>query len=219
VGAPRYRDVVWLFIVTIGVAIMIVIVTRGDFRELVRLRVTGVWLLFAGLAIQIGLEFIDLDKNQIDTIGYGVLMVSYAFILSFCFANLRIRGFGVIAIGIGLNAVVIGLNQGMPTVAIGNDAHGNRIEKLVEQTVKHRPEADDDLLGFLGDRIVFPEPLDTVVSFGDLIMAVGICELTYAGTRRHWRRGGKRDPMDQWREPSTSRRSSTRSRAPTTRPS
>jgi hypothetical protein len=186
---------VWLFVVTIGVAVIIVIVTGGDFRELVRLRVTGVWLLFAGLGIQVALEFVDFEKSQIETIGYGVLMVSYAFILSFCFANLNLRGFGVIAVGIGLNALVIGLNQGMPTVAIGNDAHGNRIEKPVEQTVKHRPESDDDLLDFLGDRIVFPEPLDTVVSFGDLIMAVGICELAYTGTRRHWKRGGKRDPM------------------------
>ena len=174
----------WLFILTLGVALVVVIVTRGDLREIVRLRVSGVWLLLAGLAIQIALEFIEFDRAQAETVGYGLLMVSYALILAFCFANLNIRGFGVIAVGIGLNALVIGLNQGMPTVAIGNDAQGNRIEKPVEQTVKHRPEGDDDLLGFLGDRILLPEPFDTVVSFGDLIMAVRICELAYTGTRR-----------------------------------
>ena len=95
----------------------------------------------------------------------------------------------MIAFGLGLNALVIGLNQGMPTVAIGNNARGERVEKPVELTVKHRPESNDDLLGFLDDRILFPEPLDTVVSFGDLVMAVGICELVYYGTRRHRRRG------------------------------
>jgi hypothetical protein len=210
---------VWLFVLTLGVAVVVVIVTGGDFREIVRLRVSGIWLLFAGLAIQVALEFVEFDRDQIETVGYGALMVSYAFILAFCFTNLNIRGFGVIAIGIGLNALVIGLNQGMPTIAVGNDAQGNRVEKPVEQTVKHRPEADDDLLGFLGDRIVLPKPFDTVVSFGDLIMAVGICELAYTGTRRWWKRGGKRDPTDQWREPITPRRSSTRSKAATTRPS
>ena len=188
----RYREPVWLFVLTIAIAAVIVIVTWGDFRQLARLRIAAVWLLFAGLAIQVALELVDFEKSQIETIGYGLLMVSYAFILAFCFANLHIRGFGVITVGIALNALVIGLNQGMPTVNIGNDAHGNRVEKRVEQTVKHRPEADDDLLGFLGDKIVFPKPFDTVVSFGDLIMAVGICELAYYGTRRRRVRGGVR---------------------------
>jgi len=177
---------------TIGAAAVIVIATWGDFRELTRLRITGIWLLFTGLAIQIALEFVEFDTDQIETVGYGLLMVSYAFILAFCFANLNIRGFGLIAIGIGLNALVIGLNQGMPTLNIGNDVHGNRIEKRVEQTVKHRPKSDDDLLGFLGDEIAFPKPFDTVVSFGDLIMAVGICELAYFGTRRRHRRPSAR---------------------------
>jgi hypothetical protein len=173
-----------LLVVTVGAAVLIVVATRGDFRQLARVRFVAVWLLFAGLAVQIALEFVDFGADQIETTGYGLLMVSYALMLAFCFANLHIRGFGVIAVGVGLNALVIGLNQGMPTLNIGNDARGNRVEKPVEQTVKHRPERDGDLLGFLGDEILFPEPLDTVVSFGDLVMAVGICELAYFGTRR-----------------------------------
>ncbi len=180
---------VWLLVVTVAAAVLLVIVTWGDFRELTRLQITGVWLLIAGVAIQVALEFVDLDADQIDTVGYGLLMVSYALILSFCLANVSIRGFGVIAVGLGLNALVIGLNQGMPTIAIGNNARGERVEKPVELTVKHRPQSNDDLLGFLDDRILFPEPLDTVVSFGDLVMAVGICELAYYGTRRHRKRG------------------------------
>jgi hypothetical protein len=212
---------VWLLVLTVAGAALIVILTWGDFRELGRLRIAGVWLLFVGLAIQIALEFIDFTGDEIDTTGYGILMVSYAFILSFCFANISIRGFGVISVGVALNALVIGLNQGMPTVAIGNDKAGNRVEEPVEQTVKHRQERDDDLLGFLGDTIIFPEPFDTVVSFGDLIMSVGICELAYCGTRRRRRRGnrGSTTQKAQTRAASTPRRSRTRSSAPTTRPS
>jgi hypothetical protein len=210
---------VWLLVLTIGAAALIVVVTWGDVRELGRLRIVGVWLLFVGLAIQIALELVDLTPDQMDTIGYGVLMVSYAFILSFCFANLSIRGFGVIAVGVALNALVIGLNQGMPTVGIGNDEQGNRVEEPVERTVKHRQESDDDLLGVLGDKIVLPEPFDSVVSFGDLIMSVGICELAYYGTRRRRTRGSSAARTSQTRAGSTPRRSSTRSSAPTTRPS
>jgi len=213
---------VWLLVLTVGAAALIVVLTWGDFRELGRLRIVGVWLLFVGLAIQVALEFVDFTNDQMDSIGYGVLMVSYAFILSFCFANLSIRGFGVIAVGVALNALVIGLNQGMPTVGIGNDKAGNRVEEPAERTVKHRQERDDDLLGVLGDKIVFPEPFDTVVSFGDLIMSVGICELVYYGTRRRRRRTsrGTSPPRNaQTRTGSTPRRSSTRSSAFTTRPS
>jgi hypothetical protein len=110
-------------------------------------------------------------------------MVSYVLILAFCVTNLSTRGFGVIAIGIAMNALVIGLNQGMPTKPIGSDAQGNRIFKPVQQTVKHQQQRDDDLLGFLGDRILFPKPLNELVSFGDLVLAVGLCELVYYGSR------------------------------------
>ncbi|MCJ7436879.1 MAG: DUF5317 domain-containing protein [Acidimicrobiia bacterium] len=205
----------WLLVLTVVAAAIVVLVTWGDPRRLARLKISGVWLLFVGLAIQVGIEVIDIPKDQIETLGYGLLMASYAFILAFCFVNLSTRGFGVIAVGIALNALVIGLNQGMPTGAIGNDPAGNRVEKPIEQSVKHRPESDSDLLGFLGDKIVLPEPFDEVLSAGDLVIAVGICELAYFGTRRRRRGSGRAQPRATTRP----RSSSTRSRAPTTRPS
>lgn len=203
----------WLLILTLLAALIVVLVTGGSFRELGRLRITGVWILFAGLALQIFLEFVELPKSQHETLGYGILMVSYALVLAFCFSNLQTRGFGLISIGIALNALVIGLNQGMPTVPIGNDAAGNRVRERIEQTVKHRPQSDDDLLPFLDDRIILPEPFDEVFSFGDLIMSVGICEMAYFSTRRRRRRGSAGQAR------ASTRPSSTRSRAPTTRPS
>ncbi len=174
----------WLLIVTALSGVLVVTLTRGSFSELTKLRVTATWLLAAGLVIQIGLEYIDFPRDEMETIGYAFLMVSYGLILAFCLANLPTKGFGVIATGIAMNALVIGLNQGMPTKPVGNDASGNRVRKPVEQTVKHRQERSDDLLGFLGDKVLFPRPLDTLVSFGDLVIAVGICELAFYGSRR-----------------------------------
>jgi hypothetical protein len=175
---------VWLLVLTVVAAAIVVLVTWGDPRRLAGLKISGVWLLFVGLVLQIIIEFVDIPKDQIESLGYGLLMASYAFILAFCFVNVSTRGFGLIAVGIALNALVIGLNQGMPTRAIGNDPAGNRVEKPIEQSVKHRPESDGDLLGFLGDKIVLPEPFDEVLSAGDLVIAIGICELAYFGTRR-----------------------------------
>jgi hypothetical protein len=207
---------VWLLLLTVVAAVLVVVLTGGRFSELTNLRIAAGWLLVGGLGIQIALEFIDIPKDQIETLGYGLLMVSYALILAFCFANLSTHGFGVIAVGVAMNALVIGLNQGMPTVPIGNDAQGHRVQKPIEQTVKHRPETDDDLLPVLDDHIVLPEPFDEVLSFGDLVMAMGICELAYSGSRRRRRRGQRATGQASSRTP---RRDSTRSSASSTRPS
>jgi len=174
---------VWLLLGTVVGAVLVVTVSRGSFSQLAALRVRGFWLLALGLGMQAALEFVDLPKNEIETVGYGILMASYACILAFCLANIASAGFGVIAIGIAMNALVIGLNQGMPTKPIGNDANGNRVYKAVSQTVKHRQTNDDDLLPILGDRILLPKPADSLVSFGDLVISIGICELTYFASR------------------------------------
>jgi hypothetical protein len=176
---------VWLLLATVLGASVVVLATRGSFSGLSHLRIAAAWLLGAGLLIQIALEYVNFPRNQIETVGYPLLMASYVLILAFCLANVPTRGFGLIAVGIAMNALVIGLNQGMPTKPIGNDAAGNRVRKPVEQTVKHRQERGDDLLGFLGDKILFPRPFDTLVSFGDLVLAIGVCELAYYASRRN----------------------------------
>jgi hypothetical protein len=202
----------WLFVLTLAVAALIVLITRGSWARLFHLPIQGSLFFFAGLFIQIALEYVDFAPDRIETTGYALLMLSYAFLLAFCLVNLPLRGMGVIAIGIALNVVVIGLNQGMPTRAVGLDANGRRIEKPIEQSVKHRPASDDDLLGFLGDEILLPEPFDALISIGDIVLAIGICELAYFGSRTRRRR-------PRQRLASTPRRSSTRSSAPSTRPS
>lgn len=174
----------WLLIATALVGLLVVGLTRGSFGQMARLRVAAPWLLAAGLILQAVLEYIDLPRREIDTVGYGLLMASYALLLAFCVTNLRTRGFGVIAIGIALNTLVIGLNQGMPSKPVGDDARGNRVYSPVVQTIKHRQEQKSDLLRVLDDRILFPKPFDELVSFGDLVIAVGICELTYYASRR-----------------------------------
>lgn len=183
---------VWLLVLTVVAALLVVLVTFGSFSQLSELSVSGGWMLAGGLGMQVALEFVEIPKDDIETVGYGLLMASFALILAFCLTNLRTWGFGVIAIGIAMNALVIGLNQGMPTIPIGNDADGNRIQKPIELSVKHRPEEPDDLLRFLDDRILLPEPFDAVVSFGDLVVSVGICELAYFASRRRRRRGTAR---------------------------
>jgi hypothetical protein len=201
-----------LLLLTLVAAALTVVVTGGSWNRLFHLPIRGSLFFVAGLLLQAVLGLVEFSPERIETAGYGLLMLSYALLLTFCLINLPQRGMGVIALGIALNAVVIGLNQGMPTRAIGIDGQGNRIEKPIEQTVKHRPASDDDLLGFLGDEILLPPPFDALLSVGDIVLAFGICELAYFGSRTRRRRRRQRGT-------SAPRRSNDRSSAPSTRPS
>lgn len=201
----------WFVAVTVGCVAVTVIATHGSWRQLAHLPIRGGLLLVAGLMLQAALEYIEFANDRIETTGYALLMLSYVFLIAFCLVNLPLRGMSVIAVGIALNAVVIGLNQGMPTrpVAIEN---GERVERPIERSVKHRPESPDDLVGFLGDKILLPEPVDTIISIGDIVLVAGLCELAYFGSR-------KRRKRSRQRPTSSPRRSSTRSSAASTRPS
>ncbi|HMF04441.1 MAG TPA: DUF5317 domain-containing protein [Acidimicrobiia bacterium] len=174
---------VTLAIVT-GVALLVVVVTRGSFSQLYRLPIQSIWMVVVALAIQIVLAFVDIPADRLDDLGFALVMASYAFLLAFCFVNLRVPMMWIIALGIALNALVIGLNRGMPTAP--NEVttrSGRTVAEPIERTAKHRPESDDDVLQFLGDRLRVPEPVDELVSIGDVVIGVGIVLVCYQGSR------------------------------------
>ena len=172
-----------------GIALVVVLVTRGSLSQLFRLPIQSIWMVLVALGIQILLAFVDIPASRLDDLGFGLVMASYAFLLAFCFVNLRISLMWVIGVGIALNALVIGLNQGMPTR--DNEVttrSGRTIEEPIERTAKHRPESSDDLLPFLGDRLQVPSPIDEVISIGDVVIGLGIILVCYQGSRVRRRR-------------------------------
>jgi hypothetical protein len=181
----RYRGRVLVYVIAIVVAILVVPLTGGQFARLGDIRLQRVWLLFAGLGLQILLEFVDLPRARYDDVGLALLLLSYVFIIGFGLSNLLLTGMGVITVGIAMNAFVIALNQGMPY----RYPEGTK----VETTVKHRPEQPDDILPALGDTIVLGDPVNAAISFGDLVIAVGLVDLTYRASRRP-RRSRRRLP-------------------------
>jgi len=173
--------------VTLGLTIVIVLVTRGRFLALARMRVRALWLLLAAAVLQAGIAFVSFPEARVDDVGFALLMSSYALLLAFCFANLGLRGMGVVLVGVGMNTVVIGLNGGMPaTEDVWRD--GEVVSEPFERTVKHKPETDEDLVPFLSDIILLPEPINEVISFGDLVLAVGVVDVVYWGSRRRRRK-------------------------------
>jgi hypothetical protein len=204
------------YVVAIVVAIVVVPVTNGSFSRLAEVRFRRAWLLAVGLALQILLEVIPLAPARYDDVGVGILLLSYVALLGFCASNLRTRGIELIGLGIALNAVVIALNLGMPyKVADGLPR---------ETTVKHRPTRDSDVAVFLSDQIVFGDPVDAAISIGDVVLAVGIVELAYVGSRRPRRRDRTRmidltaeDEIDVRSPQPTASAVTTRSKASSTR--
>lgn len=162
-------------------AVLLVIVTRGSLLRLGRLPVRGLELLFAGLAIQGVLPLVGIPRSHYDDVGFGLLIASYALILTFAFTNLHIRGMTIVAVGIALNALVIALNQGMPAKGpTRTTTDGRRVSRVIT-SVKHRLERPGDVLTVLDDRIVLSHDL---LSFGDLVLVAGLLDVCFWGSRR-----------------------------------
>lgn len=165
-------------------AVLLVVATRGSLLRLGRVPFRGLDLLFAGLVIQVLVPLVDLPRARLDDVGFGLLLASYALILTFAFTNLHIRGMSIVAIGIALNAVVIALNQGMPAKGPTRTTTDGRHVSRVIISVKHRPERPGDVLTVLDDRIMLPRPSHDLLSFGDLVLVAGLLDVCYRGSRR-----------------------------------
>lgn len=174
-----------VYVILILVAPLIPLVTRGSYTRLLDVKWRFKSVLFAGLAIQIALEYLTIPRAHWHDLGFGLLVASYVLILAFAARNLVLRGMGIVLIGIACNALVITLNQGMPV----KFPPEWRDKAWAQATVKHHPTQPDDRLRFLSDIIVVKGPFDLVMSFGDLILVVGLCDVAYHASRKQKPRG------------------------------
>jgi hypothetical protein len=130
-------------------------------------------LLAVGVAVQAAAAFVT-------RAGVALVLLSYVVLLVYAAANYRHVGMGVVFVGIALNLLVIAANGGMPVrasaiVAAGIVDHHAEVHTLDFGSKRHL-KTDDDRLTWLGD--VIPVPVATeVLSFGDLVMAVGIADV------------------------------------------
>ena len=176
-----------VYVVVVVVAALIPAVTRGSYTRLLDTPWHFRSVLFAGLAIQIALEWVTIPRAHWHDVGFGLLVASYVLILGFATRNLVVRGMGIVFIGIACNTLVITLNQGMPFKVPAGSEHAS----WTQPTVKHHPQQPDDKLRFLSDIIVLKSPSESALSFGDLILAIGLCDVAYSASRKPKRRRGK----------------------------
>jgi hypothetical protein len=162
------------------VAALVPLLTGGSYRRLAEAPWRWGGLLALGLGLQLLLDTGLIPRSSWHSVGFGMLVASYVLLIGFCSGNLLVRGMAVVLIGVALNAFVVTIDQGMP-VRIPPDWHQGRGH--VSTTVKHHPREPGDHLLALTDIIVLRR-LDTVISFGDLIIAFGLIDAIYWASRR-----------------------------------
>jgi hypothetical protein len=159
--------------VTLALAVGLALVTGGRLRNIAATELRHPSILAAAVGIQLGLEILHPTRGTAGHLASALLVVSYVFLLLFCAANFRLRGLAVVAVGIALNGAVITLDRGMPIRAP---------RAAVATTVKHHAERPSDKLKPLGDIILVPA-LRQSLSFGDLIMLVGLVDVLFHCSR------------------------------------
>jgi hypothetical protein len=164
-------------VVTLALALGVALLSGGSLTRVLETRLQALWALFGALALQVMLDLFWSGSGS--GLSHVLLAASYLLLIGFCLANVTLKGMAVVAVGIGLNALVIVVNGGMPI----------RTDPGFRATVKHHAERPSDSLTFLGDIIVL-RPLNQALSFGDLIMLVGLVDVlvhrSRSGTsRRH----------------------------------
>ncbi len=118
---------------------------------------------------------------SVHSAGAAPALAALAALVAFAAANLRMVGMSIVLVGLTLNAVVILANGAMPVdpaavVATGL-ARGEELASLDLGPARRWRDAEDRV-AVLGD-ILPVALLDEVVSFGDLIVAAGLANVTF----------------------------------------
>jgi hypothetical protein len=165
----------WFTAITVAVGALVGLALGGRPRHLPE-HTFHLWpLLLAGLALQVLVE-----AGAAGSLGVGLTLISYVLLLAFGALNLRLAGMGVVMVGMAMNLVPIAINSGMPVrpsalASAGISPSADRAVYVKLRGERH-VETNDDNLVVLGD-IIPIRAFRQVVSFGDLVLGIGIVTL------------------------------------------
>jgi hypothetical protein len=168
-----------LMVVSLSLTLLVGIASGGHLRNLSHIHLRWTGLAVVGFALQ----FVSGPGT---TIPLTCLYVSFVLLSIFAIRNIRIIGFPIILIGIAMNFLVIGLNQGMPVArqALVASGQADTLDDLIHNPYpKHHLASDDDLVVFLGDVIALPQPIGQAISIGDIFTYGGVGVVIVAGMR------------------------------------
>lgn len=161
------------------VAVAVSYARGGRLGALADAPIRAPWLLFLGLGAQLGVDLAAGRGYLADAGGPGlaILVVSQMLVVGWLLLHRHLAGVWLVALGLALNAVVIAANGAMPVDPAAVRALG--LGELEVPVGKHTLLTDDTRLPWLADILPLP-PLRSIVSVGDLVIAVGLLPLTHA---------------------------------------
>ena len=169
----------------VAVGVVIGLVGGGSLRRLGQRRFALWPLLPAGVLLQLPV---------VDRLGVAGLLASYVCLLAFAAANLRMVGMGLVAVGITLNVIPIAVNRGMPVdpdaIVAARIATTDELPTLHTDRKHHVRRHGDHLTAF-SDIIPVGAPVHEVLSFGDVVLSIGVADVLFhllRPTLRHARR-------------------------------
>lgn len=160
-------------------ALAVSAVRGGRLRRIAEAPLHHPWLLFSGLALQLG---VDLAAGRgwlpdAGVAGLALLVASQLLVVAWLVHNRHLPGVWLVAAGLALNALVMTANGAMPVDPDAMRALG--LGELEVPPGKHTLLTAATRLPWLADVIPLP-PLRSIVSAGDLVLAVGLFPLTHA---------------------------------------
>jgi len=165
-------------VAALTLAVLASVVRGGRLRNLAEKPLRASWLLFAGVAIQVGVDLAAARGLLPDAgwSGWTLLVSSQLLVVAFLVANRRLAGVWLVAAGLLLNVAVIAANRAMPVDPAAIAALG--LDGVEVAPGKHTLLTDGTLLPWLADIIPVPW-LRSIVSVGDLVLAAGLLPLTH----------------------------------------
>jgi hypothetical protein len=174
----------WLAVV-LFVALTVAVLRGGRLTNLADIRLKLWWMLPLSFGMQLGTRALPAEPWAAN-LGVAMVLTSYAPLIALVFANRDRKGMWLAGIGVLLNFTVIVLNGGMPVMSeAAVVASGFSPVPQLSESYKHIPLDEATRLPFLAD--VIPMRLvgrGTVISLGDVFLAVGLARFLEAELRR-----------------------------------
>lgn len=171
-----------LILCSIVVALVAARLAGGRLSSFERLPVDGLTFLLAAFVVLIlglVLGWVGLPGGPMYA---AALLLSALLVACFMLVNRSVTGTGLIAAGLLLNALVVGLNGAMPVSAYAAARAGASSQVIADH--RHEAAGHHTRLRFLGDVISVPLPTRPEVdSLGDLLAAAGLSQLAFMAMR------------------------------------
>lgn len=153
----------------LAVGLVFAVVLGGRISRLAEIPFRQTWTVFAALGMQVVL-FSHLGEGLGDGALRPLHIATYALLVVFAIANVRMWALAPVLLGLVLNAVAITANGGEMPVS---EAAAREVGLAVDASANVSEHADR--LSFLGDVFAIPSgiPLANVFSIGDVLIGIG----------------------------------------------